>query len=86
MVDESTDFPLLDPLETERMLKHTKEQIRHHIQVSLNDVCCEVHSQPPSVKVIGMYSRESEQMDLSYHVDTCCKSFLLQVVARLNRG
>lgn len=78
--------PWLDQFEIAQMLEHTKSQINQHVQNSLGDLRCEQHHQQAKVRVTGSYSLETEQLDVSYHVDTCCKPFLMQAVMALNRG
>lgn len=77
--------PLLDEYELDMMLEHTKGQINRHVQRSLGDLRCEEHDEPPVVTVSGTYALETEQLDISYNIDTCCKPFLLQAIMLLNR-
>lgn len=89
VVDDTGDSsanPLLDEYEIAMMLEHTKAQLSHHVQQSLGDLRCEAHGQQAKVRVTGSYSLETEQIDVSYNVDTCCKPFLMQAVMALNRG
>ena len=65
---------------------NTMGQIEKHVQQSLGDLYCEDHGGQAKVVVSGAYSLETEQMDISYHIDTCCKIFLLKAVAALNRN
>jgi hypothetical protein len=80
------DDPLLDQHEIEMMLEHTRAQINNHVQSALGAMRCEVHGQPPAIRVTGVYSLETEQLDVSYNVDTCCQPLLLKAVMALNRG
>jgi len=80
------DDPLLEDYELNMMLDHTKAQINNHVQRSLSEMRCAEHDQPAKVLIAGEYSLETEQLDVSYHVDTCCKAFLMQTVIALNRG
>jgi len=75
----------LDPYETQMMLDHTRAQIDAHIQRALGTMHCDTHSEPPRVTVNGRYDTEQEELDISYDVQTCCKPFLAQCIAALNR-
>lgn len=80
------ETPLLDEYERDMMLHHTKAQIEKHVQQNLGDLFCEEHGGQARVIISGTYSMDTEQMEISYHVDTCCNKFLLQAVAALNRS
>ena len=77
-------FPLLDDYELEMMLHHTRASIERHVRQALGNLRCEEHDQPPRVRISGVYSMSTEQLDISYHVDACCKHLLLQAIAALN--
>jgi hypothetical protein len=66
------------------MLEHTGEQIRRDVERKLADMRCAEHDQPPRVSVTGTYDTAAEQMELSYHVDSCCQMLLLRTVQALN--
>lgn len=74
----------LDPYELNLMFSQTKQALEKDISRALEGVICTTHDQEPSVIVTGRYNRELEEMEISYHIDTCCKIFLLQVIQRLN--
>ena len=78
------ETPLLADYEVTMMLHHTQAQIEKHVQQSLDNLRCEKHGEPARVRISGTYSADSEQLDISYHVDTCCQLFLLRAVAALN--
>jgi hypothetical protein len=80
------ETPLLDTYERDMMLHHTKVQIENHVQQSLGDLYCEEHGGQAKVVVSGTYSMDTEQLDLSYHIDACCKLLLLKAIAALNRN
>jgi hypothetical protein len=84
--DGMRDDPMLDEHELETLLDHTRTQIRRHVLRSLGDLRCEQHDKAPRVRVTGRYSQDSEQLEISYNVDTCCKPFLLRAVQALNRA
>lgn len=77
---------ILDDYELSMMLEHTKGQMNTHIQRALGELHCDVHGKSPEVTVVGKYSLETEQLDVSYNIDTCCKPFLLKSIAALNRS
>jgi hypothetical protein len=66
------------------MLEHTGEQIRRDVERKLESAFCPEHNQPPRVTVTGQYDTAAEQMELSYHVDSCCQMGLLRAVSALN--
>jgi len=66
------------------MLEHTAEQIRHDVERKLENAFCPEHNQPPRVTVTATYDTAAEQMELSYHVDSCCQIGLLRAVSALN--
>ena len=35
--------------------------------------------------ISGVYDRDTEELDIQYHVDTCCRYFLLRVMQILNQ-
>jgi hypothetical protein len=76
---------LFDPFELEMLFDQTRKQIEQHVQQRLGDMRCPDHDQPPRVKVTGVYSNETEQLDIQYHVDACCKLLLLKAVQALNQ-
>jgi len=70
--------------ELAELLDYTEGQIKAQVTRQLGDMRCAEHGQPPQVVVTAQYTSDVEQMELSYHVDTCCKPFLLRVVSALN--
>lgn len=84
VTDESTaqESPWLDESERDMMIEQTKAQVEHHIRRSLSRLDLQ---EPLRVIVTGAYSLETEQMDLSYHIDTDDKQLLLKVISALNR-
>ncbi|MDX1993902.1 MAG: hypothetical protein SF029_16060 [bacterium] len=87
-VDDAESLPdrLMDDYELAIMLEQTKAQITKQVQASLGELRCAEHDQPPRVIVSGAYSTESEQLELQYNIDTCCKRFLMEAVHALNRS
>ena len=80
------DTPLLNPYELDMMLHHTKAQIEQHVQRCIGDLRCEEHGESARVCVSGVYSMETEQLEISYNIDACCQLFVLQAAAALNWG
>jgi hypothetical protein len=66
------------------MLDHTGEQVRQHVQARLGMMHCPEHGGAPKVTVTAQYQTDSEQMELSYHVDACCSRLLMMAVGALN--
>ncbi len=85
LVDEQPTHPqdLTDEYLTE-LLEHTGEQAARHVHQRLDSMTCEAHQQQPRVMVTARYFRDTEQMELSYHVDSCCQMLLLRAVKALN--
>jgi hypothetical protein len=73
-----------DQYELAEMLEHTSAQIRQHVERQLEAVRCPQHGSAPRVIVTGVYSGDTEQMELSYHVDSCCPQLLVRAVHALN--
>lgn len=76
--DEVEDEYLAD------MLKYTGEQIRQDVERKIENAFCPEHNLPPRVTVTGTYDTAAEQMELAYHVDSCCQMGLLRAVSALN--
>ncbi len=77
-VDEVTDEYLAE------ILEHTSAQIRRQVERQVGEMRCEEHGGQPKVTVTGTYTSDTEQMELNYHVDTCCQMLLLRTVQALN--
>jgi hypothetical protein len=75
---------LADDWELAEMLEHTEASVRQQVAHKLDGLLCPEHGQPPRVRVSVQYASDAGQMELSYHVDTCCQPFLLRVVQALN--
>jgi hypothetical protein len=67
------------------LLAHSGEQIRTQVGRKLEAARCPEHDHLPRVTVTAQYDSGSEQMELNYHVDSCCQNGLLRAVAALNR-
>lgn len=66
------------------MLEHTRAQIEAQVRHSLGEMRCAEHGGQPRVTVTASYTTDTEQMELSYHVDACCQQLLLRAVGALN--
>ncbi|MBZ0282947.1 MAG: hypothetical protein K8L97_19565 [Anaerolineae bacterium] len=66
------------------MLEYTGEQIRQQVHAKLDAVRCPEHGSAPRVTVTAQYATDVDQMELGYHVDSCCQQLLLRAVQALN--
>ncbi|MEQ8674012.1 MAG: hypothetical protein RLP44_24775 [Aggregatilineales bacterium] len=74
--------PWLDETELKMMIDQTRAQIGEHVRAKLSKLSL---TEPLKVIVTGAYSLDTEQMELSYHIDTDDKQLLLKAVTALNR-
>jgi hypothetical protein len=74
----------LDRYELDYLFRQTRESIAQSLERKLEAVLCHEHQQAPTITISGRYNGETEQMDIEYHIDTCCQLFLVQVVSILN--
>ncbi|GAB1420320.1 hypothetical protein MASR2M15_04110 [Anaerolineales bacterium] len=77
--------PFLDPYEQEMLFDNTRRSITAMLERKFAGVRCDVHQEEAKFLITGVYDNDSEQMELSYHVDTCCQPFLLRVMQILNQ-
>ncbi len=82
--DEQPDA-FLDAAERELLFASTRASISAGLQRKLRAVICGEHGGAPAITVSGVYDNATEQMELDYHIDTCCQAFLLRVVQILNQ-
>lgn len=82
--DELPDA-FLSVYELDMMFDHTRQSIRNGLERKFEAVMCTDHCVAPKFKITGRYNNETEQLDIQYHVDTCCKLFLVRVMAILNK-
>ncbi len=82
--DELPDA-FLDSTELELMFAGTRRSTGDSLRRKFAAVVCGEHGSAPKFTISGVYDRATEQMDLRYHVDTCCQSFLLRVMQILNQ-
>jgi hypothetical protein len=76
--------PFLDSYEISLMFEQTKQSIGKGLERKLEGITCDEHEDSPTITITGRYDGESEQMDINYHVDTCCKMFMVRVIKILN--
>lgn len=74
----------LDAAELRLMFESTRRSIGDGLRRKFRDVVCDEHVQAPNFRICGVYDREAEEMDIQYHVDTCCQLFLMRVMQILN--
>ena len=84
---EGEELPdaFLDSYELEMMFENTRRSISGGLHRKLDYVTCGEHGAPPKFRITGIYNNETEQMDIQYHVDTCCQLFLVRVMRILNQ-
>lgn len=84
---EGEELPdaFLDPYELELMFDNTRRSLGAALERKFGEVVCAEHAQAPSFTISGVYDNEREEMDIQYHLDTCCQYFLLRVMQILNQ-
>ena len=84
---EGDELPaaFLDGRELELMFDNTRQSLGAGLQRKFRDVVCGEHAEAPRFKVSGTYDRQLEELDIHYHVDTCCQFFLLRVMQIMNQ-
>ena len=83
---EAYEDPYLDPYELNMLFEQTRQSLETGLRRKLEGVVCAEHEQEPSIKITGRYNNETEQMDINYHIDTCCQMFLVRVVSTINNA
>ena len=78
------DDPFLSPYEISLMFDQTKQSLGRALERKLGDITCEEHGEGPTITISGRYDAEREEMDINYHVDTCCQMFMVRVIKTLN--
>ena len=74
----------LDPYELTMLFEETRQTIDADLQRKLAEIRCDEHDEAPRITITARYDHEQEEMDLQYHIDTCCKLFLVRVIKVLN--
>ena len=82
---EALPEAFLDETELEQMFESTRRSIGAGLRRKFRAVHCAEHEQAPSFLISGVYDRDTEELDIQYHVDTCCRYFLLRVMQMLNQ-
>lgn len=82
---EALAEPFLDRYELELMFDGARQSIGAGLQRKFEDIICAEHDEAPRFKISGVYDNALEEMDIQYHVDTCCQPFLLRVMRVLNQ-
>lgn len=76
--------PYLDQVTLNYLFAQTKASIGKTLDRKLTNLTCAEHSEEPTITITATYSGSAEQLDISYHVDTCCQIFMAQVIKTLN--
>ncbi len=82
---EALPDAFLDSAELALMFDSTRQSIGAGLRRKFRDVLCAEHAQAPKFVISGLYNNENEAMEIEYHVDTCCRYFLLRVMQILNQ-
>ena len=82
---EALPEAFLDQAELEQMFLSTSRSIEAGLRRKFTDIQCGEHARAPTFQISGVYDRAIEEMDIQYHVDTCCHYFLLRVMRILNQ-
>jgi hypothetical protein len=79
------DDPLFDPYEIQWLLDDTRQRLEQDLTRQLGTLVCAEHQQAPQLHLKIVYDALSEQLDVQYHIETCCPLFRVQVVKTLNQ-
>lgn len=82
---EARADPFLDRYELEQMFAGTRRSIGGDLRRKFAHIVCAEHAQAPKFRISGVYDNTIEEMDIQYHVDTCCQGFLMRVMRILNK-
>jgi hypothetical protein len=75
---------LFDPLEVEMLLESTKQHLTEHILERLGDSTCDLHGKGATVRVVGTYDQDSEQIDFAYDIQACCNLMIMRAAGLLS--
>jgi hypothetical protein len=78
------DDPFLDRYELSMLFNQTRQSIEKTLQRQLAGMTCDEHGKEPVITITGQYDADREELDIQYHLDTCCKMFMLNVIQRMN--
>ena len=76
--------PYLSSYEVQYMFEQTKASLGKALERKLGNITCEEHGEQPTITLTGRYDAEREDLDVQYHVDTCCKMFMVRVIKTIN--
>lgn len=76
--------PFLDSTEIAMIFEQTKQSMTQALERKLAEITCDEHAAEATITITGRYNAETEQFDISYHLDTCCKLFMVRVVKLMN--
>ncbi len=82
---EASPEAFLDCYELDLMFESTRRSIGAGLRRKFSGAVCEEHGEAPRFTIHGLYDKSIEEMEISYHVDTCCQKFLLRVMQILNQ-
>lgn len=67
------------------MFEGTRQSVGAGLRRKFANVLCKEHAEAPRFTISGVYDNAIEEMDIQYHVDSCCQPFLLRVMQILNQ-
>lgn len=76
--------PFLSEYELGLMFEQTKRSLGVGLERQLGHLRCDDHNDEPTITITGNYDAEREELDVQYHVDTCCKLFMVRVIKTMN--
>lgn len=75
---------LLDDKAITQMIDNTKKQLGGHVESRLRKLDVPPDQQPLRILVSGVYALDTEQMEISYHIETDDQKLLLKAISALN--
>lgn len=82
---EALADPFLDRYELEQLFEGARQSLGAGLRRKFDGVACAEHGGAPKFRISGVYDNCAEEMDIQYHVDTCCQRFLLRVMQIMNQ-
>jgi hypothetical protein len=76
--------PYLDRFQLDYLFEQTRRSMASDLERKLAGIRCEEHDREPVITITGRYDGEQEEMDIQYHIDTCCQMFMVRVVRTIN--
>ena len=80
------DDPFLDRYELSMLFEQTRRSMTNALHRQLEGITCDEHGSEPVITITGRYDTDREELDIQYHLDTCCKLFMLRVIQRMNNA